>query len=376
MITNDACYILKQIDLTNFRNYELIRFHPTQGMNILFGTNGAGKTNLIEAISLLIPGRGLRTAPRADFFRHTDKPSEQWAVVAQVDDAQQIVKIGTGASHEGRREVLVNGEKSKQSDLSRFFNCVWLTPNQDRLFIDGASSRRRFLDRLVFGMDAAHAGRLSSYEKSMRERAKLLTMANIDNAWLDAIEENMVSRGIAIAAARQDVVQHLSHYTKERHGLFPQATLSLKGDVDDWLEQYTAIDVEDRYREALYSYRQKDANAAMTHIGPHRSDMVVTHFDKNMPASLCSTGEQKALLISIILANSRMQGAERGIKPVLLLDEITAHLDPMRRQSLFDELEALKVQVFMTGTERELFAEVQHRAAIWEISAAQIYEQK
>ncbi|MFV0322334.1 MAG: DNA replication/repair protein RecF [Alphaproteobacteria bacterium] len=370
----NICYLIKQIDLTNYRNYPMLRFVPSDGMNILLGANGAGKTNLIEAISILIPGRGLRMAGKEDFAKYDISAGQSWAVVAQIDDSQQYVKLATGAPKEATRDVLVNGEKSRQSDLSRFFNCVWLTPNQDRLFVDGASARRRFLDRLVFGMDPAHAGRINAYEKSMRERAKLLALGNSDAAWLDAIEDNMVSKGIAIAAARFDVVSRLSKYTQARQGLFPQASLSLEGEVDEWLGELNAIDGEDRYRKALKDNRQKDTMAAMTHIGPHRSDLMVFHSDKKLPAKLCSTGEQKALLVSIILADSRMQGAERGIKPVLLLDEITAHLDPMRRQSLFDELEALGVQAFLTGTEIALFDSMQKRAKIWQVSTGQISE--
>ncbi len=361
-------YLIQQIDITDFRNYESLRFRPSEGFNILFGANGAGKTNLMEAISLLVPGRGLRSAIREDFARFTAEGAKaDWGIVAQIYDGQQSIKAATGVTNFSRRDVFINKEKHRQSDLSRFFNAVWLTPAQDRLFVEGGSGRRRFLDRLVFGMDAAHAGRINAYEKAMRQRARLLATNSSDSDWLSAIEDSMVRYGIAIAAARSDILSRLSAYTKKQQGLFPQASLSLKGDVDDWLLELAAIDCEDRYREMLYIDRKKDRDAAMTHTGPHRSDMVVFHAQKQQPAHLCSTGEQKALLISLILADCHMQGAERGIKPVLLLDEITAHLDPHRRKSLFEELKALDIQVFMTGTEKDLFEILDKKDCFWHI---------
>ncbi len=370
----DNRYIIEQVDITDFRNYKNIRFKPNQSFNILFGANGSGKTNLIEAISLLVPGRGLRSAAKEDLARYgsdMDTPP-QWGIVAQINDGEQKTKLATGKASSARRDVFINKEKQRQSDLSRFFNAVWLTPAQDRLFLEGSSGRRRFLDRLVFGMDAAHAGRITAYEKSMRERSRLLAIGSDDKNWLTAIEDSMVRYGIAIAAARIDVLSRLSHYTKEQQGLFPKAELSLSGDIDDWLADLAAIDCEDRYREMLYIDRKKDKERGITHTGPHRSDMKVFHAQKGQPAHLCSTGEQKALLISLILADCHMQGAERGIKPVLLLDEITAHLDPSRRQSLFDELSHLNIQVFMTGTEKDLFSAITEKQAFWKIEQGHI----
>ncbi len=366
-------YLIQQVDITDFRNYKNIRLKPHKGFNILFGANGSGKTNLIEALSLLVPGRGLRTAAREDFARYSANHSSQsWGIVAQINDGQQITKLATGITSSSRREVFINKEKQRQSDLSRFFNAVWLTPAQDRLFLDGSSRRRRFLDRLVFGMDAAHAGRITAYEKSMRERARLLALNTNDDHWLSAIEDSMVRYGIAIAAARIDVLNRLSKYTQKQQGLFPQAELFLSGDIDEWLADLAAIDCEDRYREMLYIDRKKDRERAITHTGPHRSDMKVFHAQKKQPAHLCSTGEQKALLISLILADCHMQEAERGIKPVLLLDEITAHLDSNRRQNLFDELKNLNIQVFMTGTEKKLFSSIVGEKAFWHVQKGKI----
>ncbi len=368
-------YEISALRLTNFRNYPHIAFEPKPGLNVITGSNGVGKTNLLEAISLLIPGRGIRNAAKREIGRFYNQQQNCWGVLAAVEDGLQQTRISTGLEQVGaNRKVLINSAAARQTDLSHVFNAIWLSPLQDRLFVDGLTERRRFLDRLVFGLDAQHAGRVASYEKSLRERAKLLFDHNFDDAWLCAIEQKIAKKGIAIAAARLDVVKRLNnHLTQQTHD-FPKALLSVDGDVEIWLQNLSAIEAEDLYIQRLKDTRQSDAKSTNTEIGSHRSGFNIYHLERHMPAQLCSTGEQKALLISIIFANAQLQGEEKGVKPVLLLDEVTAHLDPDRRAHLFHELYKHKMQVFMTGTESSLFVQMPPQTSFWQVVDNQILQ--
>jgi DNA replication and repair protein RecF len=245
--------------------------------------------------------------------------------------------------------------------LGDHLSALWLTPDMQRLFTEGASGRRRFLDRLVFAFDPAHAGRLQGYQRAMRERARLLGdnaagNSAADPAWLDALEINMVEKGVAIAAARKALVARLDPACAMGVGPFPAAALAVSGELESWLAGGPALEAEDRFRDALCQARQQDAQARHTGVGPHRGDFLVTHLEKNTPADQCSTGEQKALLISIVLANARLQALETGSVPLLLLDEVAAHLDELRRGALFDEIDAIGAQAWMTGTDPSLFS--------------------
>jgi DNA replication and repair protein RecF len=366
MPADSASIAVVRLDLTDFRNYRQVRLETDGRPVVLTGPNGAGKTNLLEAVSFLAPGRGLRRARLAEIDRQPAEPGRgAWAVAARIDLPGGEVAIGTGrdgTSESGdRRLVRIDGQPVKgQAALAQYLNLVWLTPQMDRLFQEGAAPRRRFLDRLVFGYDPDHATRLGAYEQALRERARLLRQGGADPAWLSVLEDNMARAGVAIAAARRDIVLRLDRAAEEAGSgsVFPVPRLALIGTVEDWLGTEPALAAEDRLRAALAAARRTDAEAGGATIGPHRSDLGVSHAAKDVPAVLCSTGEQKALLISIVLAHARLQAALRGVAPILLLDEIAAHLDRLRRAALFETLLSLGSQAWLTGTDAMLFAEL------------------
>jgi DNA replication and repair protein RecF len=357
--------------LTDFRSYRRGEYDGDTRPVVLTGPNGAGKTNLLEAVSFLAPGRGLRQARLSDVDRRSDGVAG-WAVAATVTGDGGPVDIGTGREQDQqRRSVRVNGAPaSGQGALSDYVSVVWLTPQMDRLFLDGASARRRFLDRLVFGFDTAHAGRVSAYEHAMRERLRLLKTGRFDDAWLSALEGTMAERGVAIAAARRDMAHRLSRACAHGTGPFPRAGIAAVGEVESWLDDGPALAAEDRLRDGLSRTRRADAESGRTATGPHRSDFSVWHLEKDMPADQCSTGEQKALLIAVVLADARLQAAERGAAPLLLLDEVAAHLDAEKRHTLFVEILTLGAQAWLTGTDRATFAELEQHAQFFRVAAA------
>ena len=376
-----ACqFAVRRLTLTDFRCYAWLRMDVAANTVVLTGPNGAGKTNVLEALSLLMPGRGLRRAKLSEISRDapaagdTERP-RSWAVAARTAGVDAPLDIGTGfqASGDGgaeRRTIKIDGETERaQAALAGVMSMHWLTPQMDRLFQDGASSRRRFLDRLVFGWDPAHAGRVNAYEQAMRERLKLLrNQANLDLTWLTALEDTMAARGIAVAAARTDVIARLAPVAEESWGPFPGAVLALSGDVDRWLASGPALEAEDHFRAALAADRERDGRFGRTHAGPQRTDLVVHHAPKGEAAERCSTGEQKALLIALVLANARIRAAEEGRAPVLLLDEVAAHLDQDRRDALFDGLLGLGGQVWFAGTDVEIFARLRGRAQFFTVA--------
>ena len=378
----DAAAVTRLV-LTDFRNYASLRLDVGSSPVVLTGENGAGKTNLLEAISFLSPGRGLR---RAKLPEVTRRGQRVWAVAATLQDQTGETTIGTGldpalAEDENhspaRRVVHIDGVPARSANALADFSVVgWLTPQMDRLFVDGASARRRFLDRLVYGFDTGHARRVSAYDKALRERARLLRGGRADQAWLSALENTMAEHGIAVAAARQDAVMRLGAAMDEGFGLagdaFPKAEVRVDGIVEDWLEDHPAVEVEGRFLDALKSSRELDAVSGGAKTGPHRSDMAVVHGAKSMPASQCSTGEQKALLIAIVLADARLQAARLGRAPILLLDEVAAHLDDIRRTALFDELLEIGGQAWLTGTDAALFRPLQQAARFVQVSHGEI----
>ncbi|MEE2955441.1 MAG: DNA replication/repair protein RecF [Pseudomonadota bacterium] len=386
---------ITRLVLTNFRSYTALSLKVDATIIVLTGQNGAGKTNLLEAISFLVPGRGIRRARLADVGHR--KPGEEfsnqihpWAIAATIENSHGSVEIGTGlqpvikegiTSNSTNRTVKIDGVPAKgQIELGERLSALWLTPDMERLFLEGASGRRRFLDRLVFGYDPAHANRLRTYEKAMRERSILLAQGSqfgsTDTSWVSVLEKTMVEKGVAIVAARRTLLERLNSTISMGTGLFPSAYLQVICELDGWLGAMSAIEVEEKFSHRLLQNRRQDPNARSPRVGPHRSDLLVSHLDKNLPADQCSTGEQKSLLISIVLANTRLQGLERGIRPILLLDEITAHLDMERREALFAEIKELGVQTWMTGSDTNLFAPwgdvVQHFA----ISIKKVSESK
>jgi DNA replication and repair protein RecF len=340
-----------RLSLTNFRSYATGELAIAGGAVVLAGPNGAGKTNILDAISLLSPGRGLRGAKLAEHVRRGPlQPSEAlWAVAATVRRGDTDYEIGTGLTEQSAsRQVRLNGVDAKNSaELGEIVQMVWLTPAMDRLFIESASGRRRFLDRLVLGFDAGHARAATRYETAMRERARLLKYGPRDPAWLDGLENEMAEAGTAIAAARDTAILRLNQALSARVGAFPAASLSLTGEFFETAESL---------RDALGRSRIRDAESGRTNAGPHLTDLATRHTQKRTDARECSTGEQKALLISIMLAFAReLARARDGLAPLLLLDEIAAHLDATRRAALFEEIADLSAQAWMTGTDLSLF---------------------
>lgn len=357
--------------LTGFRNYRQARLALGTEPVVLTGPNGAGKTNLLEAVSLLAPGRGLRAARLSDLDHRRGcgaapvSPTPGWAVAATLVTGRAVLRIGTGrdAAEGDRRVIRIDGEAARsQAELGERLGVVWLTPPMDRLFMDGPGGRRRFLDRLALALDPAHAARVGAYEQALRERSRLLRDGPADPRWLTAIEEVMAAQGVAVAAARRDTVLRLDRACAEAEGPFPRARMALAGTVEDWLEDMPALAVEARFAAALAAGRRGDAVAGGAAIGPHRSDLEVRLGETGIAAGHASTGEQKALLISIVLAHAGVQRAIRGAPPLLLLDEIAAHLDAGRRRALFEALTRLPSQAWLTGTDEDLFAPLRRQA--------------
>ena len=369
---------VRRLSLTDFRCYSQLRLDVDPRPVVLTGPNGAGKTNILEALSFLVPGRGLRRAGLADLSRHGLPAGAPWAVSAVLDGPSGRAEIGTGreAGHE-RRSVRIDGQPAKPGDLADLVSALWLTPAMDRLFTEGTGGRRRFLDRLVFGLRPGHAAQAGAYEHAMRERTRLLRAAReghrADPAWLAALEEGMARHGLAVAEARLETINRLDTACRAGLGPFPAASLAVQGEVESWLAGGLAPEeAEDRFKGALRVARGRDEAAGAATMGPHRSDLVVRHVPKDLPAGLCSTGEQKAVLVSIVLAQSRVQSQSGARAPLLLLDEVVAHLDDIRRAALFDELCALGAQSWMTGTDAMLFAGCGSRAQFFRVTDATV----
>ncbi len=372
--------------LTQFRSYASARWEGGPDPVVLTGPNGAGKTNLLEALSLLAPGRGLRSARLPDLARSgLDRAPESdgWAISARVWSGPVSIDIGTGcgalagaAPGSDRRVVRLDDRVGRSADLSYHLAMQWLTPAMDRLFQDGSGERRRFLDRMVYGVDPSHAGRLTRYERALRERSRLLREGRADAAWLDGLEDQMVTAGVAIAAARRDLVRRLAGALASAPGPFPRAGVQLEGRIDDLLAPGPALAAEDELRDELRVGRGQDSVSGGAAVGPHRSDLKVwfpgSGGGLDRPAGQCSTGEQKALLISLVLANARLLIADRQATPILLLDEVVAHLDRDRRQALFDQLLSLDLQAWLTGTDATLFEPMQGRARFVRIDPGRI----
>ena len=358
-----------RLTLTDFRSYERAELALDGRPVFLVGPNGAGKTNFLEAVSLFTPGRGLRNAVGAELGRR--RPGEAqgraWAVAAVIEQDGEPVRIGTGIESAGaaRRTVRLEGEPVPPGRLSDHQRQVWLTPAQDRLFLEGAGDRRRFFDRLVFAAEPGHAAHASAYEKSQRERMRLLNDGPADAAWLTALEARMAQAGALMAQARARTLAALQAEIDSRGDRpFPQARLSLTGDWERMAaEGLEAEEIEARLARALAAARERDAAAGRALTGPHRGDLAVIHAEKDRPAAECSTGEQKALILNLVLGQAaRLSRAESAPNPILLLDEVAAHLDRRRRAALFDEIEALKLQAFLTGTDEHLFEDLKGRA--------------
>lgn len=371
---------LNRLVLTDFRNYARAELKTGPAPVVLFGENGAGKTNLLEAISLFAPGRGLRRTAFSDLSRQA--APGKWGLAASLTGPDGTFDVGTGLNGAGengnRREVRIDGETVSGSGvLSNYFKIIWLTPAMDRLFTGPALDRRRFLDRLVSAFDGKHGARVLAFEKAMRERNRLLEVPNPDGKWLEAVEIQMADAAIAIAAARREATNCLEAFNAEKHhnsvAEFPKAGLLLNGELEKQLNENPAVKVEDNYRMILADSRKEDARAGRTLRGPHRTDLIVHHKPSNMLAALCSTGEQKALLIGLVLAHGFViKGVWKDYAPLLLLDEIAAHLDQRRRAAMFKAVLALGTQAWMTGTDEHLFEAIAADAQCYRIDHGSI----
>jgi DNA replication and repair protein RecF len=388
---------LSRLALTDFRSYADALLAPGRGLVVLTGDNGAGKTNILEAVSLLSPGRGLRGAGLAEMARSdgpgsfavagrlsfpsiaesgdsgfsaspsAGTPSEMLPCPAPASvEGGGVIDLGTGTSAAApeRRQVRINGAQASATSLAEWLSVLWLTPVMDRLFLEGAGGRRRFLDRLVLALEPGHAMHAARYEAAMRARNKLLSGERPDPGWLTALEARLVEHGMALAEGRANTVTALSEQLADApEGPFARAHIALHG----W-----EISDPNHFRDALSRGRARDAAAGRTLSGPHRTDLVVAHAGKKQPADRCSTGEQKALLLGLVLAHADLVGRRAGRRPILLLDEVAAHLDPARRAALFERLGAGGGQVWMTGTERSLFDAVSSAASWFTVAGGKV----
>jgi DNA replication and repair protein RecF len=377
---------LSRLRLTDFRNYRHLTIDLDGRPVVLTGENGAGKTNLLEAISLLSPGRGMRGTPFVDLARFDG--SSLWAVSARLQGPDGPIDVGTGlelspdGSPVSGRIVKIDGHPVKGSGkLSDLVQIVWLTPTLDGLFTGAASERRRFLDRLIIGLDPGFRQLSNQFERAMRQRNKLLDTGSRDDSQFSGLETLMAETGAALAAARLEAVDHLAHaiiskwpaITPEgKQSPFPWSTLTLEGELEHDLRIMPSAEAEDHYLRALRENRERDRAAKRTLIGPHRSDFLTGHGPKKIPAKFCSTGEQKALLVGLILAHAELLRDLHGTAPIILLDEISAHLDESRRKALFKEILSLSSQAFMTGTDADIFSPFGDGAQFYSLGNAAI----
>jgi DNA replication and repair protein RecF len=367
---------IRRLTLTNFRSYRAAQIELASSPIVLVGPNGAGKTNLIEAISFLAPGRGLRRATLDEVaFAEGDG---SWAISADVDGALGLATLGTGIEAPGADSAALSRlcriDREPATSVAAFadhLRVIWLVPSMDGMFNGPASERRRFLDRLALALDAEHSGRVAALERALRSRNRLLEEPRPDPHWLDAVERETAEVAVAVAAQRAETVARLKRAIEARSdpaSVFPPAEIALDGWIEALVSQQPAIEVEDRYRAVLRANRARDAAAGRTLDGPHLTDLAVTHGGKGIPAADSSTGEQKALLIGLILGHASLIAEMSGFAPVLLLDEVVAHLDPARRSALYGELDKLGAQAWLTGADPAAFAEIEARADVFQVS--------
>jgi DNA replication and repair protein RecF len=369
---------VRRLTLNNFRNYHAASLETGAKTIVLVGPNGAGKTNLIEAISFFAPGRGLRRANLDEVaFSEGDG---SWAAAAEIEGALGLATLGTGIERpleDGAtilRKCRIDREPvGSAAAFADHLRVVWLVPAMDTLFVGAPSERRRFLDRLALAVDAEHGSRVNALERSLRSRNRLLEEARPDTHWLDAVEHETAELAVAVAGQRVETVRRLEAVLASRKGsAFPPAEIALDGWMEKLVPEHPAIEIEERYRAVLRDNRARDAAAGRTSDGPHLTDLKVTYAHKGIAAADASTGEQKALLIGLVLAHGRLIAEMTGFAPILLLDEIVAHLDPARRAALHVELAQLGGQVWMTGADPALFAEVENAAMIIDVASGRL----
>jgi DNA replication and repair protein RecF len=380
LITDMPFARIRRLSVSNFRSYHAAQIEVAAAPVVLVGPNGSGKTNLIEAISFLAPGRGLRRAVLGDVaFSEGDG---SWAVAADVEGALGLATLGTGIEPPASEDAAVTRkcriDREPVASATAFadhLRVVWLVPAMDGLFNSPASERRRFLDRLALALDAEHMTRVNALERALRSRNRLLEDARPDPHWLDAVEHETAELAVAVTALRVETVSRLQAALAARQhpaSAFPAAALALDGWMEWLVPLEPAVEVEDRYRAMLKANRARDAAAGRTLEGPHLTDLLVTHADKHIAAAEASTGEQKALLIGLILAHAGLLAEMSGFAPVLLLDEVIAHLDPMRRSALYAELDALGAQAWITGADAAAFADIEGKADVFDVLPGQV----
>jgi DNA replication and repair protein RecF len=374
-----AAPAVRRLILADFRSYPALDLGLDAHMVVLTGENGAGKTNVLEALSLLAPGRGLRRAELADCARIGGRGG--FAVSVEIETAGHRVQLGVGLDPpdgdqpQARHFRVHRAPAPSARAIAEHLRLVWLTPAMDQLFTGPAGDRRKFLDRLVLAVDPDHGARVNALDRALRNRNRLLEKGAADRRWIEAAEHEVAELAVAVAAARHDTVARLAALIaadKAADKPFPFAEIALVGEIEALVAEMPALAAEDRYRVMLAGNRGRDAAAGRTLIGPHTSDLVVRHGPKQLEARQCSTGEQKALLTGLVLAHAHLVAASSGIVPIVLLDEIAAHFDPKRRAALFDELASLGGQVWMTGADDAAFTELAHRAQILRVTPGRI----
>lgn len=364
---------LDRLTLTDFRGYAALTWRPAAQVSVLYGPNGSGKTNLLEAVSLLVPGRGLRNARNTDLPRHNG--SGGWTVAARLHTIDGDTTIGTGCEPGSDRRVFrVDGVAPRnQADIARLVAAVWLTPQMDRLFQEGLSGRRRFLDRLVWALEPGHAREMAAHDTAVHSRNRLLAEGRHDRAWLAGLEDSIARHAVSASAARLGLVTRLNGRMRAVVGAFPPARMALVCPIAERLETEPALAVEDWLRDGLAANRARDTAAGSSALGAHRTDMLLTDVTTGTPAALASTGQQKALLIGVILAHADLIAAARGFAPLLLLDEPAVHLDADRRQALFSVLSGSPAQTMITGTDAETFLPLADAAEAFAIHEGQLH---